>query len=213
MFTLLYVVSGSRPVSLLAHFQGTASIALFKTLKRVLRYIKGTIDYKLVYRNESNNILMGYADADWGGDCRDRKSTSGYCFKLFGCTVSWSSKKQLCVALSSTEAEYIALSTAVSEACWLGSLLLDFDLFLVVHPIVIFEDNQSTIKVAKNPENHKRLKHIDIKYHFIRDKVSEGIVKIDYLKTDDQVADMFTKPLCKASLCKFSNQLGLKIEE
>lgn len=130
--SLLYAVSGTRPdlcvsVNFLSRYQHCASTALYKALKRILRYIKGTLNISLVY-NSSGHELKGFVDADWAGDVRDRKSTSGYILELYNCPVVWYSKKQLTVSLSSTEAEYIALSYAISEMLWLKKLLLDFNL-------------------------------------------------------------------------------------
>lgn len=192
---------------MLSRYQYYANEHLLTALKRILRYVKGTLNYKLVFRTDSNLGLVGYVDADWGGDCNDRKSTTGYCFKLFNCTISWCSKKQNCVALSSTEAEYVALCAAVTEACWLKNLLFDFNISDIC-PIKIYEDNQSAIKVANNAES-KRLKHIDIKYHFVRDMLCKCIIEINYIKSEDQIGDMFTKPLSKELLCKFKNCCGI----
>lgn len=130
--------------------------------------------------------------------------------KIFGCTVSWCSRKQASVALSSTEAEYIALSLAISEACWLRNLILDFNILNDgVLSVIIYEENQSAIKVCKNPEFHKRLKHIDIRYHFIRDKVNDKVVSLKYISTKLQIADFFTKPLSLTSFNIFVVKGGL----
>lgn len=119
--SLMYAFQGSRPdlcesVSLLSRFQDKANNNLLKVLKRVLRYVKGSINLTLVFKIDNINLLYGFVDSDWGGDIKDRKSTTGYVFKLFNCTISWISKKQQCVSILSTESEYIALSIAVSEA-------------------------------------------------------------------------------------------------
>lgn len=182
--SIMYSMLCTRPdlcisVSILSRYQTCASQDLWQALKRVLRYIKGTLHLSLIFKCEDiDNIIVGYADADWAGDRTDRKSTTGYIFKLFGNPISWRSQKQSTVALSSTEAEYIALSQSVSEACWLRYLLHDFEIFDRYVCVMIFEDNQSAIKVSKNPEFHKRLKHVDIKVHFIRDKIKKNIVNI-----------------------------------
>ena len=110
-------------------------------------------------------------------------------------TVSWVTRKQQTVALSSTESEYVALSSAVAEACWLKSFLTSMNIMDNNECITLFEDNQEAIKTAKNVQNHKRMKHIDIKHHFIREKIAEGSIKIKYVASEDQVADIFTKPL------------------
>lgn len=213
--SLLYAVSGSRPdlctsVNLLSRFQDKANDFLLKSLKRVLRYVKGTIDLKLLFKPDTNiNILRGYVDSDWGGDVCDRKSTTGYVFKFFNCSIIWASKKQQTVAISSTESEFVALAAAVSEVCWLRKLLSDFDIKLE-SPTQIFEDNQSAINIAHNPENNKRIKHMDIKFFFIKEKIDSGLINITHIKSDEQIADGFTKPLSKIKLQAFVRRLGLE---
>lgn len=205
--SIMYAMLCSRPdlcisISILSRYQSTASSQLWQSIKRVLRYVQKTQNLSLVFRKtDFQNEIEGYADADWAGDRTDRKSTSGYVFKVFGCTVSWCSRKQSSVALSSTEAEYIALSLAISEACWLKSLISDLKICDSLN-VMIYEDNQSAIKVCRNPEFHKRLKHIDIRYHFIRDKINDKTVSLKYIPTKLQLADLFTKPL---SLSSFNN--------
>lgn len=208
---LSYAVLGTRPdlciaVSILSRYQNNASNVLLTALKRVLRYVKYTINYKLVYKCNSN-LLLGYCDANWGGDLKDRRSTTGYCFKFADCLISWSSKKQASVSLSSTESEYIAISMAASEACWLINLLKDFSIVKVC-PVTIFCDNQSAIMVA-NTESVKRLKHVDIRFHFVKELIKSGKLMLKYIKTEDQTADMFTKALSKNLLSRFIQNLGL----
>lgn len=212
---LMYAMVGSRPdicaaISFLSRFQGQPSETLWNSLKRVLRYINGTLNLNLVYKNSNvSDIITGYCDADWGGDLQDRKSTTGYMFTVYGACVSWASRKQKSVALSSCEAEYIALSQSTSEGCWIRSILLDLDVIDNSVSIHIYCDNESAIRVAKNPENHKRLKHVDIHWHFVRDKVSNGIVKLSHIRGNEQTADIFTKPLHKQLFVKFRNNLNL----
>lgn len=214
--SLMYIMLCSRPdlcisISILSRYQSCASQDLWVALKRILRYIQGTLDVSLIFENKNySNIIEGFSDSDWGGDRVDRKSTTGYIFKFFGCTVSWASRKQPTVALSTTEAEYIALSLAVSEACWLRSLLYDLKVYNEYVCVVIHEDNQSAIKVSKNPMFHKRLKHVDIKFHFVRDKVKKNIVSLQYVKSECQIADLFTKPLGLSLFKVFCCKLGLK---
>lgn len=202
---LLYAACGTRPdicvaVSFLSRFQHCASQLLYKSLKRILRYIKGTSQLSLVY-NSSNALVEGYVDADWAGDIHDRRSTSGYVFKLFGSVILWSSKKQMCVTLSSAESEYVALSLCIVEANWLRSILSDFN--INCNNITIFEDNQSVIKLANNSENNKRLKHIDIKYRYIVEQVNKGLISLKYINTSENIADILTKPLGKTLFDKF----------
>lgn len=208
---LMYAVSGTRPdlcvaVSILSRFQDSANNTLLVALKRVLRYIKHTINYKLVYKCDDGKLL-GFCDADWGGDLRDRKSTTGYCFIFSNCLISWCSKRQSTVSISSTEAEYVAMSMASSEACWLINLLNDFNI-PNVSPVTILCDNQSAIMVA-NTNTVKRLKHIDIKYHYIRELILLGKINVKYVSTTEQVADMYTKPLNREMLLKFIEKCGI----
>lgn len=199
---LIYVMTCTRPdlsiaVNILSRYVNKNNEYLWKCLKRVLKYLKGSIDIKLTYvRGNYNNILIGYVDSDWGGnDINDRKSTTGYLFKLFEqCTICWSSKRQGTVAASSTEAEYMALFEAVKEALWLKSLAESIKL-KITEPILIYEDNNGCISIANNPTDHKRTKHIDIKYHFSREQIENNIIKLKYVPTGDQLADALTKPL------------------
>lgn len=212
---LMYATIATRPdlaiaVSILSRYQHCATNELWIALKRVLRYIKGTLNMKLIYKREQEKSVFGYVDADWGGDINDRKSTTGYVFKVFNNVVSWCSRKQSVVSLSSTEAEYVALSFAACEASWLRSLMTELGLMNnKSEATVIFQDNQSAIRIAKNPEQHKRLKHVDIKYHFVRNKVLCNEIDVKYIPTNEQLADVFTKPLVKQKLDIFCKMLNL----
>jgi len=195
---LTYATLTTRPdlcaaTNYLSRFQSCFNETHYAHAKRILRYINGTIDMKMVYRRSMGaDILVGYTDADWGGDKNDRKSTSGYVFKVFGNTVSWGSRKQSTVSLSSTEAEYIALAHGICEAKWIRHLLNELGI-KYSEPTPIYEDNQSCIKVAVEPREHKRMKYVDIKYNFIRDEVAKGEVKIIYKATNEQIADIMNR--------------------
>jgi len=157
-------------VSILSQFMAKPGKQHWEGVKRVLLYIKETLDYCLKYSaNEKEITLCGYSDADWGGDLNTRRSTSGYAFQINGCTRSWSSKGQLRIAKSSTEAKCIALSTSSQELIWLRRLRKDLG-FAQSKPTVLFEDNQSANELSKNPKFHSRTKHIDISYHFVREQ-------------------------------------------
>ena len=153
--------------------------------------------------------LNGYCDADWGGDKNDRKSTSGYLFTLNGTSISWNSKKQSSVALSTAEAEYVSLSVGISEGKWLNGIINELFGSIKIN-FIIFEDNQSCIKMTKNPINHGRSKHIDIKYHFIRNEIKKGIIKLKYLQSNEMIADILTKPLSAPTFLKLRNLLNIK---
>lgn len=194
----------------LSRFQNCFTNEHHAHAKRVLRYVQGTRNLKLTYtRSQASDILVGYSDSDWGGDKNDYKSTSGYVFKLFGNTVSWLSRKQSTIALSSTEAEYVALAEAVCEIKWLRCLLSEMGIECK-EPTIIFEDNQSTIDVAEQPRKHQRMKHVNIKYNFIRDAIAEKEVAIKYIPSSDQLADIMTKSLGSTPFTKHRNDLGLR---
>ena len=142
-----------------------------------------------------------------------RKSTSGYLFKLSGRPVTWTSKKQATVSLSTTEAEYIAASNAVKEVLWLMQLLNDIDESeQAKKPISIFIDNQSAIKLVKNSEFHNRSKHIDVRYHFIREKFEKGDIVPEYVESENQEADIFTRNLPKAKFEYIRRKIGINID-
>lgn len=213
--SLMYLMLSVRPdicyqIGYMGRFQNSPGDIHWTALKRIVRYIKGSKDLELVYQDNLNDDeLIGFADADWASDGTDRKSVSGFVFKVFGCPVSWGSKKQNVVATSSSEAEYIALSNAVSEGIWIRGILIDLQILSESKPIVIYEDNRGCIGIAKNSDS-KRSKHIDVKYHFIRDYISKGIIKVEEIPTDLQVADMFTKALPTCKFTKFRDELQLK---
>lgn len=211
---LTYATITTRPdlcaaTSFMSRFQNCYTNQHFSIAKRILRYVKETIDVKLVFnRDLTSNAIIGYTDADWAGDKYDRKSTSGYVFKVFGNTVSWLSKKQATVSLSSTEAEYIALCDGACEAIWLRNLIAEMGI-VCNEPIVIYEDNQSCIKVAEEPREHKRMKHIDVKYNFIREAITNKYICVKYIQSTDQLADIMTKALGKTLFEKHRNGLNL----
>lgn len=196
--SLLFLSTKTRPdlayaVGNVARFCSNPTKAHWSAVKRIMRYIKGTQQLGLLYERKASECI-GYSDADWGGSIEDRKSTSGYTFQWSGATISWRSKKQSCVALSTAEAEYVALSAAVQEALWIRQLLSDLTTG-GVNQIQMMEDNRSAICMATNPRFHGRTKHIDLKYHFVRDHVKKGDVVINYCPTEDMVADILTKSL------------------
>jgi hypothetical protein len=162
--------------------------------KHVMRYLKGTMDYGLSYDGDHDFTLSGYTDSDWAGSVADRKSTFRCCFSLGSAMISWQSRKQSSIALSTTEAEYIVRCSASCEAIWLRKLLTDlFD--LEMEATMILCDNQSCIKMTENHVFHDRSKHIEIHYHYICDMVQRGALKLLYVSTDEQVANVLTKPL------------------
>ena len=175
--------------------------------KNLLRYLWGTINNGLRY-TAGSVTLHGYTDADWAGSVVDRKSTSGRCFTLGFALISWMSRKQKSVALSTAEAKYIAAGMACCEAVWLQKLFSE--LFgHVLDASIILCDNQSGIRLLDNPMFHDRSKHIDTSYHFIRDMVQRGAVRLHHIGTDEQVANILTKSLGKVKFLTFREKLGI----
>lgn len=213
--SLMFLAVNTRPdiayaVSYLSQFNTCYADVHYKHAKRVLKYLKGTSDYGLVFRKQSVDVMniCAYADADWANDHIDRKSYTGYVFKLAGSAISWEAKKQQSVSLSSTEAEYVSITQASKEAVYLKNLLNE--LTNVNSVIQLYNDNQSAQKLVYNPVFHNRTKHIDVKYHYIRELVEQEIVKLCYLPTEKMIADIMTKGLhaAKHKFC-FEN-LGLE---
>ena len=188
---------------------------LFKTSKRPLecgqenfQIPQGTTHLRLLYNRSNDQSLVGYSDADWGGDVDNYRSTTSYIFQIGGVAVSWKSKKLDCVALSTAEAEYMVLACTTQEAVWLRELKTDINNKLS-GPTTIYEDKQSAICIAKNLQFHGRVKHIGIKYHFIREQVNAGSVKLEYCYTEDIVADIFKKGLTQEKLGKIRRFCGI----
>ena len=162
----------------------------------------------LTYKKTESAELIGYSDADFAGDLDDRRSTSGNLFLIGGGAVSWLSKKQSIVSLSTAEAEYVALCRATQEATWIRRLLSDLH-SLPEQPTVIMEDNQGALYIAKNQAVQARTKHIDIRYHYIREALSNGTVDLHYCPTEHMIADIFTKPLARKRFENLRVKLGL----
>uniref|UniRef100_A0A5S6QQU2 Integrase catalytic domain-containing protein n=1 Tax=Trichuris muris TaxID=70415 RepID=A0A5S6QQU2_TRIMR len=212
--SLLYLATVSRPdiamaVGLLCRCVETPTERDWKSVKRVMRYLATTINQKLRLSGDSEMKLQCYVDAEWAGDKTDRKSTSGYLFKLGDSVVAWSSQKQSTVALSSTEAEYIAASHACKELLWLRQLLTDMCIPQVT-PTTVYEDNQGCIRLLDSNHCGARTKHIDVRHHQLRSLREQGIISIEYCPTENMTADIFTKPLGKERFRKFVEQLGLQ---
>ena len=210
--SLIYAMTCTRPdicwiVTKLSQYLSRPLKEHWIAVKHVFRYLKGTLDYALCYSKCADGLnLTGYSDADWASSTDDRRSITGYCFSLTktGPLISWKSRKQRTVALSTCEAEYMALAATVQEALHLVQLLSDVCEGSQHRPVLIFGDNQGAIALSKDPVNHQRSKHIDVRYHFIRDEVNHGRVVIEYCPTSDMVADMMTKPVTKVKLGQFS---------
>ncbi|KAI5728895.1 hypothetical protein M8J77_025006 [Diaphorina citri] len=212
---LSYLSLTTRPdisvaVNFYSRYQSNATDAQWVGLKRILRYLKGTIEVGMFYKLSKQPVatLIGYADADFAGKTtNDKKSTSGYLFEVFGNNVLWATRKQTAVAQSSTEAEYVSLGTAVMAMIWLRRLILELGAE-IKDPIKIYEDNQSTIHCLKKWED-KRLRHVDTKYNLVKDMYRKGIIDVIYIPTNYQKADVLTKPLSGHKFRNLCTSLGL----
>ena len=175
--------------------------------KHILRYLRGSIAYGLRYTSSGRVLLHGYADSDWAGSSVDWKSTFRFCFSLGSAMISWSSKKKSSIAQSTTEAEYIATSYA-RRVVWLRKLMSG--LFQErLETTVIYCDNQSCLKLTENPVFHDISKHIEMKYHFIRDMVQRRTIKLQCIHTDEQITYILTKPLSLGKFVYFRDKLGM----
>jgi hypothetical protein len=208
---LIYLSNSTRPdiaysVSFLARKVQSPTENDWSEVKRIFRYLKGTINKKLRYHSGNTNVDI-YSDASYAENIEDRKSTSGNLFIMNGGAIAWKSKKQNTVSLSSMEAELISLAEAVKHGLWLRKL--ENELMLGNYEFNVFVDNQSTIKFATTKVMNNRSKHIDVRYNFIKEKIEEGTIKIIYCPTENQTADVFTKPLSEVKFLKFSNDLGV----
>jgi hypothetical protein len=211
--SLIYLMTCTRPdiswtVTRMSQKLENPGAAEWIMVKHILQYLKGTTENGLHYQRSANGLsIVGYCDSDWASCVESRRSTTGYYFALNcdGPPVSWKSRKQQTVALSSCEAEYMALSECVQEVCFLQMLLSD--LIPVRLPIPIHGDNQGALSLVKNPIVSNRTKHIDVRHHFIREKCASQFIEVFHVGTSDNVADVFTKPLLKNKLSRFRNML------
>ncbi|XP_039119056.1 secreted RxLR effector protein 161-like [Dioscorea cayenensis subsp. rotundata] len=209
--SLLYLTA-SRPdisfsVGVCARYQATPKESHLTAVKRIIRYVHGTAEYGIWYSKDSNSHLAGYSDADWAGNIDDRKSTSGGCFYLGNNLVTWYRKKQSSISLSTAEVEYIAAGICCTQLLWMKQMLEDY--VLQQGLLTIFCDNKSAIDISRNPVQHSRTKHIDLRHHFVRDLVENKTVVIDYVATEKQLADIFTKPLDATRFEKLRREIGL----
>ncbi|GJT39060.1 retrovirus-related pol polyprotein from transposon TNT 1-94 [Tanacetum coccineum] len=209
--SLLYLTA-SRPdimfsVCLCARFQEAPKTSHLEAVKRIFRYIKGTTHLGLWYPKGTGIETVVYADSDHAGDYVDRKSTSGICTFVGCCLTSWFSKKQTALAISTTEAEYVSAGKACQQALWMKQALIDYDVRLDDVPIMC--DNKGAIDLSKNPVQHSRTKHIEIRHHFLRDNVQKGHISIEKVPSVDNIADILTKPLKRESFNYLRLGLGM----
>ena len=209
--SLLYLTA-CRPdiqfsVCLCERFQADLKESHVTEVKRIMRYLVRTIELNLWYLAGCEFLLISYSDADYAGCRLDKKNTSGYCQFLGNYLVSWASKKQHSVALSTTGAEYVAAGSCGTQVLWIKHQILDYSIDLGNVPILC--DNTSVINLSKNPILHSRTKHIEIRHYFIRDEVAKNNFKIIFINTENQIADIFTKPLNQGKILNFRRELGM----
>lgn len=211
--SLMYAMLGTRPdiayaVSAVSRYASNPHEVHWQAVIRIMRYLRGTIEYELVFSGPMTS-LVGYSDSDWGGDS-SRRSTSGFVFNVGSGAITWQSKRQRVVALSTCEAELVAMTQATKEAIWLRALLNELG-HREAGATVIYGDNQGAIALSRNPHGyHGRSKHVDIQDKFVTQKVSDGTVDVQWTDTSQQVADGLTKPLPKEAFFKFRQLLGLQ---
>ncbi|KAK0591893.1 hypothetical protein LWI29_009888 [Acer saccharum] len=213
--SLLYLTA-SRPdisfsVGVCARYQADPKESHLSSVKRIIRYVNGTSNYGIWYSFDTNASLVGFSDADWAGNCDDRKSTSGGCFFLGNNLVSWFCKKQNSISLSTAEAEYIAAGSGCTQLLWMKQMLVDYG--FNQGTLTLFCDNMSAINIFKNPVQHSRTKHIDIRHHFIRELVENKCIVLEHVGTNDQLADLFTKPLDATRFKTLSRSIGICLVE
>jgi hypothetical protein len=213
---LMYAMVHTRPdiafaLGKLSQHMQNPSEQHWTYLKGLIRYLRSTINLKLYYGPKGSAKLSVYSDADWAGQKSDRKSTTGGVAMFYGGPINWLSRTQRTVATSSTESEYIAQAVNAKTTQWLAQVLQDLKCseFIGSKAVQMLGDNQGAIALTKNPYLHERSRHIDIKYHYIRDLVQQGKLRIEYIPTSKMVADGFTKPLERMAFNRFKAQLGM----
>lgn len=215
--SILYAMIQTRPdiafaTGKLSQYMSDPAVFHHKAVKHLLRYIRSTAALRLRY-GPGQDKITGYSDADYAADKSDRKSTLGYVFTFAGGAISWRSTKQRSVATSTTEAEYVALSTCAKQALWLRLLLADIGYSKFIgsdtSSMQIFGDNQSSLMLIENPQVHERSKHIDVCYHHVRDAVQKKLLYVQYTPSKSMLADGLTKPLPKPAFQEFVRGLGL----
>lgn len=211
---LLYISSGTRPdisfsVNYLSRFQNCYDETHFKHALRVLKYLYLTRDLKLTFCKSTNaDLLDCYVDSDFAGDIVSRKSTTGYVIRFYGNSIYWKSKKQNCVTKSSSFAEYVSLSEAVTEIIFITSLIQDV-FQKECKPVKIYEDNSGALAIAKYGNFTKNSKHIEVHYHYVHENVKNKNIDVVKVSSENNVSDIFTKSLGNIKFLKFRTMLGI----
>ena len=211
--SLLHIMIGTQPdiayaVTKLLQFAANPTQDHLNRALYICRYLIGTANYALVYDGKSDGGLLAYADSDWASDPITRKSTTGYLVKLANGVFCWNSRAQKSIASSSTEAEYMSLSDTSRQLVWIRSLFTELGISLA--PIPLCGDNQGSIFLASNPVQEKRIKHIDLRYHYIREVIRQKQIELLFIEGAENPADLFTKNLGRIKFLKFRERLGLE---
>ncbi|GAA0165518.1 transmembrane signal receptor [Lithospermum erythrorhizon] len=213
--SLLYLTASrseiAHSVGVCARYHAAPKEHHLNLVKRIIKYIQGTLNHGLLYTFDTNSSFVGYYDVDYAGNIVDRKSTSGGCFFLENNLVSWFSRKQNYVSLSTAEVEYIVVGSGCTQLLWMKQMLEEYG----VNPgfMTLYCDNMSSISISKNPVQHSRIKHIDIRHYFIREVVEDKIIKLEHVSTEKQVADIFTKGLDVNQFEYLRTTLGLCVTD
>ena len=198
----------SYPVSVVSQFSCSPQEEHMIAVYRILRYLKKTPGQGLFFAKNTSREVELFTDADWAGSKKDRRSTTGYCSYVWGNLVTWRSKKQPVVSRSSAESELRALALGICEGMWLKRLLAELQIKGCT-PINVWCDNMSAIKMANNPVHHDRTKHVEIDRHFIKEKVDNSVIKLAYVPSRNQIADVMTKSLTQEKFESFKSKLGM----
>lgn len=211
--SLMWLQVATRPdlsfsVNLLARFAHNPGRMHWNALKHVMAYVKGTINYGISYQAGGDLRPIGYVNSDFAG-CKDsRRSTEGSIFMVAGGPVSWECKRQDTVALSTVEAEYMAFSCATAQAIWLSKFFNEIGLNST-KPTIIYADNNGAISNSINNKHHRRTKHIDVRHHFVKEHTESGDILFQYTPSNENIADILTKPLARDATRKFTTYMSL----
>ncbi|XP_031268175.1 secreted RxLR effector protein 161-like [Pistacia vera] len=196
------------PVSVVSQFMASPTVHHWAALEQILCHLKRALGCCILYANHSHSHIECFSDADWAGFKVDRRSTSGYCVFVGGNLISWKSKKQNVLSRSSAESEYRAMAQAVCQIMWIYQFLTEIGLETSV-PAKLWCDNQAALHIASNLVFHERTKHIEIDCHFVREKLQQGLISIGYVKTGEQLGDIFTKALIGIQVDYLCNKLDM----
>lgn len=195
-------------VSVMSQFMSSPTIYHWNALKQILCYLKETVGQGIMYANHGHEEIEAFSDADWAGSRSDRRSTSGFCVFVGGNLVSWKSKKQNVVSRSTAESEYRGMANAICVLMWINHFMSEIGLKPKL-PAKLWCDNQEAIHIASNPVFHERTKHIEVDCHFIREKVQQGLIVTGFVRSGDQMADIFTKALSGARVEYLCSKLSM----